>query len=48
VRNGDGVMGSLRLTAYKTYLQLKRLPLLEHGALNWAGKLESAPAKRDT
>lgn len=47
VKNGDGVMGSLRLTAYKAYLQVKRLPLLDHGALNWAGKLESNPPKSD-
>jgi coproporphyrinogen III oxidase-like Fe-S oxidoreductase len=47
VRNGDGVMGSLRMAAYKTYLQVKRLPLLDHNAFNFAGKIEKNPPKTD-
>lgn len=43
VRNGDGVMGSLRMTAYKAYLQVKRLPVLDHGAFNFAGKMDPTP-----
>jgi hypothetical protein len=50
VRNGDGVMGSLRMTAYKSYLQLKRLPLIDDRAFNFAGKMEiegNRPTKSD-
>lgn len=46
VRNGDGVGGGLRMAAYKSYLQLKRLPIVRDDAYNFAGRVrEPRPEK---
>jgi anaerobilin synthase len=45
LRDGDGLSGDVRMAAYKGYLQLKRLPLFQDHAFNFAGKV-SEPAER--
>ncbi len=43
VRNGDGFSGDVRMAAYKSYLRLKRFPIFQDDAYNFAGRV---PKKR--